>query len=75
MRREVFELCLERRHVVSCAGLCRDPADEMVLGLVVPGRVDVIVCGDKDLLVLKKFETARTVTPREFRESARDETR
>jgi predicted nucleic acid-binding protein len=45
----------------------------MVLGLVVPGRVDVIVSGDKDLLVLKKFETARIITPREFWESSRDE--
>jgi putative PIN family toxin of toxin-antitoxin system len=111
----VFELCLERHHIVSCAGLlsevggklsrklrlpravveeyvqllrdhaeilspdrvkvglCRDPADGMVLGLVVPGRVDVIVSGDKDLLVLKKFETARIITPRDFWESSRDE--
>jgi uncharacterized protein len=54
------------------AGVCRDPADEMLLGLVVAGHVDVIVSGDKDLLVLEKFETALIITPRQFWESTRD---
>ena len=54
------------------AGTCRDPADEMLLGLVDPGRVDLIVTGDKDLLVVKRFATARIVTPREFWEWATD---
>lgn len=53
------------------SGVCRDPADEMLLGLVAPGRVDVIVSGDKDLLVLKRFKSSRIVTPRDFWESAR----
>jgi putative PIN family toxin of toxin-antitoxin system len=52
-------------------GVCRDPADEMLLGLVIPGRIDVIVTGDKDLLVLEQFETARIMTPRVFWESTR----
>jgi predicted nucleic acid-binding protein len=52
------------------AGSCRDPADEMVLGLVDPGSVDVIVTGDKDLLVLKRFGAAKIVTPRQFWEWA-----
>lgn len=51
-------------------GVCRDPADEMVLGLVEPGRIDVIVTGDKGLLVVKRFGTATIVTPRQFWEWA-----
>ena len=51
-------------------GVCRDPGDEMVLGLVEPGRIDVIVTGDKDLLVVKRFGTATIVTPRQFWEWA-----
>lgn len=51
----------------------RDPADEMVLGLVVPGRVEAIIRGDNDLLVLKHFGNARIVTPRELWESTRAE--
>jgi len=53
------------------SGVCRDPADEMLLGLVAPGHIDVIVSGDKDLLVLKRFKSSRIVTPRDFWESAR----
>jgi len=55
------------------AGTCRDPADEMVLGLVEPGRVDAIITGDKDLLVVKRFGPARIVTPRQFWEWATDD--
>ena len=51
-------------------GVCRDPGDEMVLGLVEPGRIDVIVTVDKDLLVVKRFGTATIVTPRQFWEWA-----
>lgn len=52
-------------------GTCRDPADEMVLGLVTPGQGDVIVTGDKDLIVLQRFGRARIVTPRDFWDTAR----
>jgi len=55
------------------SGTCRDPADEMVLGLVGPGQGHVIVTGDKDLIVLKRFGTARIVTPRDFWDSTRAE--
>lgn len=54
-------------------GACRDPADEMVLGLIEPGRIDVIVTGDKDLLVVKRFGKATIVTPRQFWEWAAEE--
>ncbi len=46
--------------------ICRDPGDLMVLGLVAPAKADVIITGDKDLLVLKKFGIARILSPRAF---------
>jgi len=46
--------------------ICRDPDDVVVLGLVVPGKAEVIITGDKDLLILKKHGTARILSPREF---------
>jgi len=49
---------------------CRDPDDLAVLGLVNPGRADMIVTGDKDLLVLGRYGTVRIVTPRGFWEAA-----
>jgi uncharacterized protein len=72
---EYLRLLRDHAKVLSPApvkrGVCRDRADEMLVGLVIPGRVDVIVTGDKDLLVLKRFETARIITPRAFWESTR----
>ena len=44
----------------------RDPKDDMLLALSLAGRADYLVTGDKDLLVLRKFEKTRIVTPREF---------
>jgi len=37
-------------------GVCRDPDDVKVLSLALASKADCIVTGDKDLLVLKKFE-------------------
>ncbi len=54
-------------------GICRDPDDLMILGLVAPGNAGAIVTGDKDLLVIKIFKKARIVTPRSFWESNRRE--
>jgi uncharacterized protein len=55
---------LKPETVVS--GICRDPNDEMILGLVIPAKADIIVSGDKDLLVLKKYNGVNIVTPRQF---------
>ncbi|MCB1101644.1 MAG: putative toxin-antitoxin system toxin component, PIN family [Kiritimatiellae bacterium] len=48
---------------------CRDLKDLMLLGLVRPGRVDAIITGDKDLLVVWEYNGARIVAPRDFWES------
>lgn len=54
-------------------GVCRDPDDLMILGLVAPGNADAIVTGDKDLLVIKADKNAQIMTPRAFWESSRKE--
>jgi uncharacterized protein len=51
---------------------CRDADDLMILGLVRPGGAEVIVTGDKDLLVIREFKGARIRTPREFWEMNRN---
>jgi predicted nucleic acid-binding protein len=38
----------------------------MVLATALAGKADVIVTGDEDLLVLKKFGGIRIVSPRQF---------
>lgn len=44
----------------------RDPKDRHVLGAAVGLTVDVIVSGDKDLLVLESFQGIPILTPRQF---------
>ncbi len=47
-------------------GVCRDPADDMVLAAAVEGRADAIVTGDRDLLALEEYEGIAIVAPRAF---------
>jgi uncharacterized protein len=42
--------------------VCRDPDDDDVLACALAAQVDVIVSGDKDLLVLGSFEGIPIVT-------------
>lgn len=46
--------------------VCRDPDDNMVLECAVNARADLIVTGDKDLLVLGSYEEIRIVTCAEY---------
>lgn len=48
--------------------MIRDPSDVAILGTAVAAKADLLVTGDKDLLVVKKFETFEIVSPREFLE-------
>jgi putative PIN family toxin of toxin-antitoxin system len=50
---------------------CRDANDLMILGLVRPGKIEAIVTGDKDVLVIEKFMGARILSPRDFWESSK----
>ena len=48
--------------------VCRDEDDDVVLATALAGKADVIVTGDEDLLVLKKFPGIETLSPRQFLE-------
>ena len=52
--------------VRSSVRICRDPDDDHFLALSVDGLADILITGDKDLLVLKKFNKTRIITPGEF---------
>ena len=56
---EQFEI--ERTHFVS-----RDPKDNFLLDLIDKSKADFLVTGDKDLLELNPFKTAKILTPAEF---------
>jgi len=44
----------------------RDPADDKFLAAAVEGKVEYVVTGDKDLLVLKAYKRVEIVTPGRF---------
>lgn len=44
----------------------RDPKDRMILACAMGGKADIIVSGDKDLLVLKAYRGVPIVTPSDF---------
>lgn len=52
------------------AGICRDPDDNAVLGLVPPSGATVIISGDQDLLVIGNYQGAQILSPRQFWEQS-----
>jgi putative PIN family toxin of toxin-antitoxin system len=56
----------ESVHLENSIITCRDPKDDKFLEAAVTGKADVIVSGDKDLLVLNPFAGIPIVQPAEF---------
>jgi putative PIN family toxin of toxin-antitoxin system len=46
--------------------ICRDAKDDFLLALAKSAKADLLVTGDEDLLVLKKYGRTRIVTPATF---------
>ena len=44
----------------------RDIKDDKFLACAIEAKTDYIITGDEDLLVLKKYEELKIITPREF---------
>ena len=66
----ILELLVEQTEITKPTALksniCRDPDDIKILATAQSGKADIIVTGDEDLLVLKKFDNILIVSPREF---------
>ena len=50
--------------------ISRDKNDDKILQCGLNGNVDYIVTGDKDLLVLKEYETIKIIKPKDYLEIA-----
>ena len=46
--------------------VCRDKEDDWVLATALAGGAEILVSGDKDLLVLKEFQGIKFFSPRQF---------
>jgi len=62
----LFEVYGEWVEVESEVNVCRDEKDNFLLALAKDSKADFLITGDKDLLVIKKFEHTSIVTYTEF---------
>jgi putative PIN family toxin of toxin-antitoxin system len=46
--------------------ICRDPADNAILGCALTARADFLVTGDRDLLDLHTYRNIPILSPRDF---------
>ena len=53
----------EEPHVIA---VCRDSKDDYVLAVAKASNADLLITGDEDLLVLKRYAKAEIVTPAAF---------
>jgi predicted nucleic acid-binding protein len=54
------------RDAPKVSAVTRDPSDDQVIACAVAARVDYLVTGDDDMLVLAEYQGIRIVTPRQF---------
>jgi hypothetical protein len=59
---DIFNQYAELIKVKSKIDICRDPKDNFLLSLAVDGKVDFLVTGDNDLLVIEKINTTQIIT-------------
>lgn len=64
---ESIERLVRMAHIVKrepkVVSVCRDAKDDYLLALAKAAKADLLVTGDDDLLVLKKYGKTRIVTP------------
>ena len=60
---QYMQVVLELISVHTDLQICRDPKDDKLLALALDGNADLIVTGDKDLLVLNPFRGIPIITP------------
>ena len=55
-----------KKYKTMAKPICRDIDDDEIISLALEHSIKTVITGDKDLLVLKKYQTIQFVTPREF---------
>ena len=57
-----FEPFIQMVEVESTVSVCRDTKDDFLLALAKDGKADYLITGDKDLLILEKFDKTKIKT-------------
>jgi predicted nucleic acid-binding protein len=58
--------CCKIIHYTRRRTVCRDPDDDVVLATALVGKAQVIVTGDKDLIILKSYQEIPIIRPTDF---------
>lgn len=68
--KELIEMLMHDTTMVTPAEVdprvCRDPNDAAILGTAIAASADVLVSGDKDLLVVGRLGSVEIMNPREY---------
>ncbi len=46
--------------------VCRDPKDDVFIGIALKGQAEVVISGDRDLLDITEYKGIHILSPREF---------
>ena len=60
------EFCILSTYKKITDNICRDKNDNDIISLAVSNNVDYLITGDNDLLVLKKYNKIKIISPRDF---------
>ena len=63
---EIFPQTVQVFSVFTKVDICRDVKDNFLLALSKDAKVDFLITGDNDLLILTQFENTRILTLSEF---------
>lgn len=61
-------ITVETKHEITD---CRDIKDNFILEMAVNGKVDYIITGDKDLLIMSPYKGINIITYKEFEDIIR----
>ncbi|MBN4063640.1 putative toxin-antitoxin system toxin component, PIN family [Cardiobacterium sp. AH-315-I02] len=58
-----FARVVEKIEIIRKVKSCRDPKDDKFLEVAINGEAEIIINGDKDLLILHPYQSIQIVTP------------
>jgi putative PIN family toxin of toxin-antitoxin system len=61
-----FARVVEKVEIIRKIKACRDPKDNKFLELAINGQAEVIISGDKDLLILHPYQSIQIITAAQY---------
>jgi uncharacterized protein len=65
---DLMETFTKSKDVLSRKQIARDPKDDLLFSFAKENKLDFLITGDKDLLVIKNYHSTRILTFKEFSE-------